>query len=259
MAPAARAYALELPQWGHRKIAALMRADGHHAPESTVLRALRDAELTLPAGHLRQSRKLAGARREAFLEPPSRRNRVWQTDFTELETSGGGTWQISPVCRLRHQALDRLPGHRDRALARRRRRPGGSAGRRRGPARPQPAGGLHRLDHRRAHAGDRRHRQRLLLQGRRLRALHRLPPGAHARAHEQEEPAHQRRRGVLQPRLEVRRPLPRPPGRRPRPHAPRRRPPRPLQQDPPARAPRLGTAPRSLPRRADHTNLRARR
>ena len=98
LAPAARAYALEFPQWGHRKIAALMRVDGHHAPESTVLRALRDAELTLPAGHQRQSRALAGARREAFLDPPSRRNRVWQTDFTELETSGGGTWQISPVC-----------------------------------------------------------------------------------------------------------------------------------------------------------------
>jgi transposase InsO family protein len=28
---------------------------------------------------------------------PTRRNRVWQTDFTEVETSQGGTWRISPV------------------------------------------------------------------------------------------------------------------------------------------------------------------
>ncbi len=28
---------------------------------------------------------------------PTRRNRVWQTDFTELETSQGGTWRIAPV------------------------------------------------------------------------------------------------------------------------------------------------------------------
>src|SRR5690606_15007101 len=28
---------------------------------------------------------------------PTRRNRVWQTDFSQFETAGGGTWRISAV------------------------------------------------------------------------------------------------------------------------------------------------------------------
>lgn len=40
---------------------------------------------------------LAVARRALFVEAPTRRNRVWQTDFTEYETSRGGTWRLSPV------------------------------------------------------------------------------------------------------------------------------------------------------------------
>ena len=32
-----------------------------------------------------------------FYAAPTRRNRVWQTDFTEFETTAGGTWRISPV------------------------------------------------------------------------------------------------------------------------------------------------------------------
>jgi hypothetical protein len=35
--------------------------------------------------------------REAFVTIPTRRNRVWQTDFFELETSGGGTWRSGDV------------------------------------------------------------------------------------------------------------------------------------------------------------------
>ncbi len=30
--------------------------------------------------------------------PPTRRKRVWQTDFTDLETTAGGTWRIGGVC-----------------------------------------------------------------------------------------------------------------------------------------------------------------
>lgn len=37
------------------------------------------------------------ARKALFTNPPVRRNRVWQTDFSELETSGGGDWQLSGV------------------------------------------------------------------------------------------------------------------------------------------------------------------
>ena len=32
-----------------------------------------------------------------FLEPPTRRCRVWQSDFSEFETTGGGTWRLSGV------------------------------------------------------------------------------------------------------------------------------------------------------------------
>jgi len=33
-------------------------------------------------------------RREAFIAPVLRRNRVWQFDFSEFETAGGGTWNL---------------------------------------------------------------------------------------------------------------------------------------------------------------------
>jgi putative transposase len=58
---------------------------------------LREAGLTLPIDYVRERRDLAGARREAFVELPTRRNRVWQMDFFELETSGGGTWRSGDV------------------------------------------------------------------------------------------------------------------------------------------------------------------
>ncbi|HEY3717657.1 MAG TPA: IS3 family transposase, partial [Jatrophihabitantaceae bacterium] len=43
-------YAEAWPAWGHRKIAALMRADGHDVSTSTVERALRRRGLLLPRG-----------------------------------------------------------------------------------------------------------------------------------------------------------------------------------------------------------------
>ncbi len=55
------------------------------------------AGLTLPVDYVSERRKLAGARREAFLELPTRRNRVWQMDFFELETTGGATWRSGDV------------------------------------------------------------------------------------------------------------------------------------------------------------------
>jgi len=32
-----------------------------------------------------------------FHDPPSERNRVWQTDFSEFETTGGGIWRVGAV------------------------------------------------------------------------------------------------------------------------------------------------------------------
>jgi putative transposase len=89
--------ALAFPMWGHRKIAWLCRHDGLDVSDATCLRVLRTAGLVLPVDYVRERRDLATARREAFVTIPTRRNRVWQTDFFELETSGGGTWRSGDV------------------------------------------------------------------------------------------------------------------------------------------------------------------
>jgi len=92
--PAAQ-LALEWPAWGHRKIWALLRADGlRPGSQATVLRALRRRGLIQPPGALRERRELARQRRAAFVAPVERRNRVWQFDFSEFETAGGGTWNL---------------------------------------------------------------------------------------------------------------------------------------------------------------------
>jgi len=90
--------ALKYPMWGHRKIAWLARHEhGILVADATCLRILREAGLVLPVDYVRERRDLAGARREAFVELPTRRNKVWQMDFFELETSGGGTWRSGDV------------------------------------------------------------------------------------------------------------------------------------------------------------------
>lgn len=83
--------------WGHRKIWAMLRADGIRVSRSSVLRALARRDLLMPVRYQAERRQLAVARRALFVAAPTRRNRVWQTDFTEFETSRGGTWRVSPV------------------------------------------------------------------------------------------------------------------------------------------------------------------
>ena len=90
-------YAERWPAWGHRKIAALMRADGHLVSNSTVERALRRRNLLLPQGFRADRKSWAVIRRRVFHDPPTERNRVWQTDFSEFETSTGGIWRICAV------------------------------------------------------------------------------------------------------------------------------------------------------------------
>jgi transposase InsO family protein len=75
----------------------MLRADGVRVSRSSVLRALARRNLLLPKRYQAERRALAAARRALFVAAPTRRNRVWQTDFTEVETSQGGTWRISPV------------------------------------------------------------------------------------------------------------------------------------------------------------------
>jgi putative transposase len=90
-------YAETWPAWGYRKIAALMRADGHEVTNSSVARALRRRGLLLPQGFRADRKSWAVLRRKVFADPPTERNRVWQTDFSEFETTNGGIWRICAV------------------------------------------------------------------------------------------------------------------------------------------------------------------
>jgi hypothetical protein len=98
----AKALAATWDAWGHRKLASLKRVgidDIEPAPvsDSTMYRALKRNGLCLPVGYTGEVRQLAGARRETFIEPPTRRNRLWQADFSEFETLGQGTWNLGAV------------------------------------------------------------------------------------------------------------------------------------------------------------------
>jgi transposase InsO family protein len=63
--------------------------DGRASPASTR---------ALAAARIRADRKSwAALRRRVFDDPPTERNRVWQTDFSEFETTGGGIWRICAV------------------------------------------------------------------------------------------------------------------------------------------------------------------
>ena len=83
-------YAVDWPAWGHRKIAAMMRADGHEVSTSTVQRALRRRGLLLPKGFRADRKSWALLRKKVFHAPPTARNRVWQTDFS-------GDWNRAPA------------------------------------------------------------------------------------------------------------------------------------------------------------------
>ena len=95
--PVAAHYAATFAAWGHRKLWALLQADGYGVSMSSVARALARRGLLLPRRYQAERRQLARARRAVFLDPPTRRCRVWQSDFSEFETIGGGTWRLSGV------------------------------------------------------------------------------------------------------------------------------------------------------------------
>lgn len=80
---------------GHRKIWALTRHAGHKVSQATVLRLLRDEGLLLASQYHKQRRELAADRRAAFATPPDGPNQVWELDFSEFETTTGGTWRFA--------------------------------------------------------------------------------------------------------------------------------------------------------------------
>lgn len=81
--------------WGHRKIWSMLRADGVTVSESSVKRAMSRLGLLQPRRYQAEARALAKARKTVFANPPARRNRVWQSDFSEFETEHAGFWQLS--------------------------------------------------------------------------------------------------------------------------------------------------------------------
>jgi transposase InsO family protein len=83
--------------WGHRKIWAMLRADGIRVSASSIERAMRRRDLLQPRRYQAERRSLAARRKATFRINPTRRNRVWQADFTEFETSAGGTWRLGIV------------------------------------------------------------------------------------------------------------------------------------------------------------------
>ncbi|MFL5548294.1 MAG: IS3 family transposase [Gemmatimonadales bacterium] len=92
---AARQHALAHPAWGHRKVWAMCRHDGHRVSQASVLRLLRDEGLLLEANYQRERRALAARRKAAFATEPTGPNQVWQLDFSEFETTAGGTWRLA--------------------------------------------------------------------------------------------------------------------------------------------------------------------
>ena len=94
-AAAAKAHAYSA--WGHRKIWEMLRRDGAAVSQSSVKRALARRGLLQPVRYQAERRALAKARRATFDAPPRRRNRVWQTDFSEFETTSAGTWRLTGV------------------------------------------------------------------------------------------------------------------------------------------------------------------
>ncbi len=55
------------------------------------------ARAVAPRRYQAERRELAKARRATFHDPPTRRNRVWQTEISEFETRAGGIWQMGGV------------------------------------------------------------------------------------------------------------------------------------------------------------------
>ena len=73
----------------------MCRQDGLPVSAASVLRLLREEGLLLEASYQRERRQLAARRKAAFAVEPTGANQVWQLDFTEFETTTGGTWRLA--------------------------------------------------------------------------------------------------------------------------------------------------------------------
>lgn len=75
----------------------MLRVDGILVSQASVKRAMARRGLLMPIRYQAERRALAKARKAVFLSAPDRRNRIWQMDFSDFETTTGGNWQICSV------------------------------------------------------------------------------------------------------------------------------------------------------------------
>lgn len=73
----------------------MTRHDGHRVLQAAVLLLLRDEGLILEANCQRERRRLAERREASVVREPTGPNKVWWLDFSEFETTTGGTWRIA--------------------------------------------------------------------------------------------------------------------------------------------------------------------
>jgi hypothetical protein len=72
----------------------MLRSNG--AAVSKLVQTCRGtAWVAVPGAYQAELRAFAKTRRATFDAPPARRNRVWQMDYSEFETTAGGTWQFA--------------------------------------------------------------------------------------------------------------------------------------------------------------------
>lgn len=70
----------------------------HYGPpvsQASVLRLLRDEGLLVEANYQANVASSRPGARPAFAVEPTGANQVWQPDFTEFETTAGGTWRLA--------------------------------------------------------------------------------------------------------------------------------------------------------------------
>ncbi len=115
-------HALAHPAWGHRKVWAMTRHDGHKVSQARVLRLLRDDGLILPSEYPKQRRQLAKDRKVGFATNPTGPNQVWQLDFSCVRDHRWRDVADRRVPRLVLQARAPVPYVADREPARRDRR-----------------------------------------------------------------------------------------------------------------------------------------
>ena len=93
----------------------MLDIDGHDVGSaSSVLRAMARRDLLQPITYQAERREFAKARRASFIDaPPARRNRLWQADFSTIETATEGSWQLGGVADYVTKLALACPGDRN--------------------------------------------------------------------------------------------------------------------------------------------------